>query len=109
MKKNSYTSSYKLFLRCSIITSFLLLTVLSYAQRNPLGGMRGRLGNITGSRGGASGGGDSLKFEHRDDLADSITITFRYMDSLRTNRLDSSLNDFNKFFSVPANYITLGN
>jgi len=84
------------------------LAVLSYAQRNVLGNMRGKVGNITRGRSGG-GGSDSLKFEHRDDLADSITITFRYMDSLKTNRLDSSLNDFNKFFSVPANYITLGN
>ena len=81
------------------------MTVLSYAQRDLMGKMRGRVGNI----GARAGGSDSLKFEHRDDLADSITITYRYMDSLKTNRLDSSLHDFSRFFSVPANYITLGN
>lgn len=48
-------------------------------------------------------------FKHRDDLADSITISYRYLDSLRSLHLDSSLNDFNKYFSVPANYVTLGN
>src|SRR4051812_39587899 len=108
MRKNTYKITFRIFLRCLIIISFLSLTALSYAQRNILGNMRGKMGNITRGRSGG-GGGDSLKFEHRDDLADSITITFRYMDSLKTNRLDSSLNDFNKFFSVPANYITLGN
>ncbi len=52
---------------------------------------------------------DSIGFKRRDDLADSITISFRYLDSLRSNRIDSSLNDFNKNFSVPAHYVTLGN
>ena len=53
--------------------------------------------------------GDSLSFQHRDDLADSITIYFRYLDSLKNDFLDSSLDDFNKFYTVPANYVTLGN
>ncbi len=51
----------------------------------------------------------TIGFKHRDDLADSITISYRYLDTLRSIRLDSSLNDFNKFYSVPAHYITLGN
>src|SRR5665213_671371 len=45
-----------------------------------------------------SKGGDSLSFQHRDDLADSITISFRYLDSLKTDWLDSSIDDFNRFF-----------
>ena len=52
---------------------------------------------------------DTLGFKHRDDLADSITISFRYLDSSRNNRIDSSLNDFSRYFSVPAHYVTLGN
>ncbi len=52
---------------------------------------------------------DTLGFEHRDNLADSITISFRYLDSLNSNKLDSSLNDFNRFYTVPAKYVTLGN
>lgn len=48
-------------------------------------------------------------FKNRDDLADSITISYRYLDSLRSVRLDSSLNDFNRYFSVPPYYVTLGN
>jgi hypothetical protein len=54
-------------------------------------------------------GDSTIGFKHRDDLADSINITYRYLDSLRSIRLDSSLSDFNRYFSVPANYITLGN
>ncbi len=52
---------------------------------------------------------DTLGFERRDDLADSITITYRYMDSLKRNTLDSSVNDFDKYYSVPSNYQYLGN
>ena len=48
-------------------------------------------------------------FQHRNPLEDSITISYRYLDSLKINKLDSSLNDFNKYFSVPADYVTLGN
>ncbi len=51
----------------------------------------------------------TIGFKHRDDLADSITISYRYLDSLRSMRLDSSINDFNRFYSLPAHYVTLGN
>lgn len=82
------------------------MVIAANAQRDILGNIRGRAGNFSGNR---STGSDSLGFQHRDDLADSITISYRFLDSLRIIRLDSSLNDFSKFFSVPANYITLGN
>lgn len=52
---------------------------------------------------------DTLGFEHRDDLRDSITISFRYLDSLRRNPIDSSVNDFDKYFSVPSTHQYLGN
>ncbi|MEO7960179.1 MAG: putative porin [Ginsengibacter sp.] len=52
---------------------------------------------------------DTLGFKHRDDLADSITISYRYLDSLRSQKLDSSVSDFNRIYTVPADYVTLGN
>jgi len=107
MRKNTYRVSFIILLRCLTITSLLSLTVLSYAQRNILGNMRGKVGNITSGRSG--GGGDSLKFEHRDDLADSITISYHYLDSLKSDNIDSSINDFGKVYSVPTGYVTLGN
>ena len=55
----------------------------------------------------ARGGGDSLK--HRDNTDDSITIYFRYFDSTRIHHLDSSINNFNQRYPLPAEYITLGN
>ena len=45
---------------------------------------------------------DTLGFEHRDDLADSITISYRFLDSLRRYPIDSSVNDFDRYYSVPT-------
>ncbi len=52
---------------------------------------------------------DTIGFEHRDDAKDSITISFKYLDSTRKLFLDSSINDFDKYFSVPSTYLYLGN
>ena len=52
---------------------------------------------------------DTLGFEKRDDLADSITISYRFLDSLTSSKLDSSINDYGKVYTVPTGYKTLGN
>ena len=52
---------------------------------------------------------DNLGFEQRDDAKDSITISFRYLDSIRSVQLDTSINDFYKYFSGPAAQQYLGN
>ncbi len=52
---------------------------------------------------------DTIGFEHRDDSKDSISISYRFMDSVRRNVIDSSVNDFDKYFSVPSHYQYLGN
>ncbi|MBI3883815.1 MAG: hypothetical protein HY305_06300, partial [Sphingobacteriales bacterium] len=76
----------------------------------------GQLGNVIGSMSSGVGSmgkskSDSLgiPFEHRDDAKDSITISYRYLDSTRNNRLDGSLDDFYKYFTVPATQQYLGN
>ena len=85
---------------------FLVMPLLATAQADKiLSRVKGTVGNL--GQGGKSG--DSVAIHHRDDLADSISISFRFLDSLKSNRIDSSLNDFNKFYDVPAHYITLGN
>lgn len=61
-----------------------------------------------GSSGG-TGGGTKDSLHHRTGLEDSITINFRYMDSSRYLKFDSSINDFSKKFLIPANYFFLGN
>ena len=52
-------------------------------------------------------GNDSLK--RRDNLADSITIFYRYFDSTRNRLLDSSINDYSLRSPLPYNYYTTGN
>ena len=104
--------AYKFFKKNS--TGFLILAILFFSlptfgqvPKRILEGARDRVKGVTSQR--SQPGDTTIGFKHRDDLADSITISYRYLDSLRIIRLDSSINDFNKFFSVPANYVTLGN
>ncbi len=52
---------------------------------------------------------DTLGFEHRDDLKDSITLSYRFLDSTTRYSLDSSINDFDKYYSIPTQYQNLGN
>ena len=47
---------------------------------------------------------NSLGFEHRDDKKDSLTISYRFIDSVRNMHMDSSINDFDKYFSIPSKY-----
>ena len=47
--------------------------------------------------------------QHRDKYADSITISYRYLDSTRSNKIDSSINDFYSRYPVPWWYNDLGN
>lgn len=52
-------------------------------------------------------GGDSL--QQRDNNEDSITIFYRMFDSSRVHRIDSTVNDYNKRFPLPASNLYLGN
>lgn len=87
------------------IISLLLLVFLSvtfsetFSQGNPLRRI---------PRPGAGGGkGDSIA--HRTGLEDSITISFRYLDSSRMRKFDSSITDFTLRFPVPWYHYHLGN
>lgn len=60
-----------------------------------------------GMRGTRGGGNDSLR--HRNRYEDSITIYYRYLDSSRHYKLDSSVNDFTTRFPIPATNVFLGN
>jgi hypothetical protein len=98
---------------------FILATAFAYCQ-NPIESIKGRLGGFSNSNSGNKNSSDTSKkksnnkldtlgFERRDDLADSISISFRYMDSVKRNPLDSAVNDFDKYYSVPSSYQYLGN
>ncbi|MBM3414936.1 MAG: hypothetical protein FJY20_00535 [Bacteroidetes bacterium] len=65
-----------------------------------------RVGGIRRSVGGTDTN-DSLR--RRNKHEDSITISFRYLDSTRNYWLDSSVNDFTRRYPVPATHIYLGN
>ncbi|MDR0792104.1 MAG: putative porin [Chitinophagaceae bacterium] len=51
--------------------------------------------------------GDTLA--HRDPSEDSITISYRYFDSSRSIKMDSSVNDFYSVLPIPFTYTNLGN
>lgn len=55
----------------------------------------------------SGGGTDSLR--HRSRSEDSITVWYRYLDSSRHHKLDSSVNDFTLRFPIPATNVYLGN
>ena len=52
---------------------------------------------------------DTTGFQQRDDLKDSITISYRYLDAIKRYPLDSSVNNFDTYYPVPASYQYLGN
>ncbi len=91
------------------IVPLLLLVFIfkfSYGQEpDALNKISGRLGGLKRS----SNRSDTIGFERRNDKKDSIAITFKYLDSIRSIPLDSTINDFDKYFSVPSFYQYLGN
>ncbi len=82
---------------------FILFSLPAIAQ------LPGRLGNLGNFGGGGRGGGDSLKFEKRDPFADSVSIRFKYLDTVRSYTFDSSLIDFYDRVPLKPEYMWLGN
>src|SRR5450432_1890953 len=85
----------KLFLPVVVLIAGCLT---ASGQNNPLSryGQRGM---------GGAGGKDSL--EHRKE--DTITITFRYLDSSRLQKIDSEVYNFYLRYPVPPTYVDFGN
>lgn len=85
---------------------FVLAGRALMAQRgNLLDNIPGR-GAFSNSSGGNK---DTIKFEHRDNSKDSVNISFRQLDSIRSIRFDSSINDFYKYYPTPSYWQYLGN
>lgn len=99
----------KLFLTfCCLLASGYLLAqepVLQGRIRNRIGSMGSQVRNSQNQQ----QRGDTSGFRQRDDLKDSITISYRYMNDLKRYNIDSSVNDFDTYFPVPSNYMYLGN
>jgi hypothetical protein len=72
-------------------------------------GVKGNTRGVDSTKAKGANKLDTLGFEHRDDLKDSITISYRYLDSAGRHSIDSSINDWDKYYSVPSNYQYLGN
>ncbi|MEO7044997.1 MAG: putative porin, partial [Ferruginibacter sp.] len=87
-----------LFIGCFVIMN-------AWAQRTLIPGGVQNIGR-SAQQGGAARK-DTIGFEHRHD--DSTTVTYRYLDSTRRNNYDSSINDFDNYYSVPSTYQYLGN
>ena len=64
---------------------------------------------ISGSQVTSNSNADTLGFEHRDDSKDSISINYAYFDSTRKWKLDSSIADFDSYYSISSKYVALGN
>ena len=94
---------------------FLLGMGRSFAQDPGIRGIGGRLGGgMPGGRGGGfrgpggmSSGSDSLK--RRNKQEDSITISFRYLESPLQQSLDSSVTEIDRRFPLRSDWIHLGN
>jgi hypothetical protein len=100
---NNYLVLKKIFMLAGLIfcIEYCHGQIPGLRRGNPMGGFRNMSGNSSSS--------DTIAFEHRDDLKDSITIYYFHLNSLVREYLDSSINDFGKVFTVPAGYVTLGN
>lgn len=106
------TISKKIWRKVGVIKipAFFLLfffnAQFSFAQfpRLPGGNPLRNFSNI-----GQKSGNDTIGFEHRNDLKDSITIYYYHLNSLQREYIDSSISDFSRYYTVPAGYVTLGN
>ncbi|WP_243647780.1 putative porin [Flaviaesturariibacter flavus] len=88
------------------LAAFLLAALLGAAPAHAQQGILGKLQN--GFPQGSSGpGNDSLR--KRNKFEDSLTLTYRYLDTAGRYRLDSGIVDFYARFPVPFNHQWLGN
>jgi hypothetical protein len=103
--------SQKIFTNTTLIKKIGVLFLLLFFFSSSYAQFPTRLpGSLEGlSRSGNSSKSDTIGFEHRDDLKDSITIFYHHLNSLTREYLDSSINDYGKVYTVPSGYVTLGN
>ena len=94
----------------AVILLLLVFVMPSIGQMNRNLGASGFNGSSgSGSYSGASKGKDKRdSLQHRDPFADSLTIYYRYFDSTRNRRIDSSINDFYSRLPMGPTYHTLG-
>ena len=89
-----------------LFTAILLLLISNLFAQDLLQGIKSRGAGFSNNGGGSK---DTIGFEHRDDAKDSITISYKFLDSIRSLKFDTSINDFYKYFPVPISLQYLGN
>ncbi len=87
----------------AIFLLVLIIAGFSVSAQNPVRGVGDRF------RGIANAGGGSDSIGRRNKFEDSVTISFRYLDTARAYRVDSSINDFTSKYPIPADYFHLSN
>jgi hypothetical protein len=92
-----------------ILLLLIVLSAFSAAALAQPGGALRRIGGSGGFRGGGGGAKSKDSLQKRNSLQDSITISFRYLDSSRMQKFDSSITDFTQRFPVPWYHYHLGN
>jgi len=92
-----------------LLLCLLAFSIAGFSQSRVLREAGNRVGGQGGGRRTAGQSGKPDSIGHRTGLEDSITISYRYLDSTRNYKLDSSITDFTKRFPLPADYIYLGN
>jgi hypothetical protein len=92
-----------------ILLLLIVLSALAASAFAQPGGALRRIGGGGGYRGGGGGGKARDSLQKRNNLQDSITISFRYLDSTRMQKFDSSITDFTTRFPVPWYHFHLGN
>ncbi|MCO6496330.1 MAG: hypothetical protein J5I50_01580 [Chitinophagaceae bacterium] len=97
-----------LFFTPDILAQRPVRTIRSNVLR-PREGAAGAALNRTGQQRDTTAAARKIGFEHRDDLKDSVSISFRYPESLTKSNIDSSINDFRNYYSIPRGYQTIGN
>lgn len=89
-----------------ILFTFILMLFLQYSFAQ--GGPDFLRGAMSG-RGQSGGNKDTIGFVHRDDAKDSITISYKYLDSIRSIKPETDITDFYKYYPVPYTLLHLGN
>src|SRR3954471_11784706 len=101
------STAYQMFTNKKFVYSIIvLILVFICIQVGAQSGIQGRLRGLSGGSKAGGSGKDSLV--HRNPNEDSITINYRYYDSSRINKLDSSVADFYTRYPVPYTYVDLG-
>ncbi|MES1218295.1 MAG: putative porin, partial [Bacteroidota bacterium] len=87
----------------------MFIISVASAQQRPIGNPSGQGYQTNENIKQTLQGQASDSITHRNKLEDSITITFRYLDTTRSFKLDSSISDFYLRFPVPGTDIYLSN